>query len=81
MPDHLLQSIPTFATSIDADPRSVRRHLQTGAIPLQQHRIGGMVRISVSEARAWIAAGSPSRDQGWEWPKVDDDMNALRMRA
>ena len=81
MASDLLQSISTFAPTIDASEPFVRRGLETGAIPLNVHRIGGIVRLSVEEARAWIAAGCPSRDQGWEWPRTDDDTNPLRMRA
>ena len=70
-PPRLLVSVMTFAALIEADPRSVRRHLQTGEIPLRQHHVGGMVRLSVVEAESWIAAGTPAAD-GWEWPEEDD---------
>ncbi len=71
MHDPLLISIRHFAALLDCDARTVRRHLQTGAIPLRVHAICGMRRIAHAEAAAWIKAGTPAAD-GWEWPEEDD---------
>lgn len=69
----LLQSIARFAEDIDADDRTARRGLQSKTIPLRVHKIGGMVRIEVAEAEAWVRAGCPTADDGWVWPPEQPD--------
>lgn len=75
-----LESLATFARSIDSSTKTAKRGLDPaiGDIPLRVHRVGGSLKIEVAEADAWTKAGCPAASE-WTWP--NEETSPLRVAS